>query len=352
MDWASQLWPLSCCNSKAAEGMAVEIASDAENDSSAEEPEFRHVKGASTIDLSLLKYESLEWQQKVEALTKRGISLLGLLDFYTTLFVSIPNFHPDRTTTSQVVRLAVIPTTKPDEGSTQERDASYATQAASHSGGHGKVPGVLVTHHWSNVFSHTVAAIVADALGFKTYCSVLEHMYTEQNVESCRKLILEKGVGDNTYWLCALSVDQHCTICDSHFGKDSELFPMCSCGREKHWDGPACEVNKFHHVMERLRSISPAFRHIVAVDKDFNVFTCAWCLAEIAQGADMGISQKLQMFSLAALFRHRSQLRKLDVRDCQTSVPSDKERRLHMIPHKNAFNTCIREKLLHNENGM
>lgn len=49
------------------------------------------------------------WTQKVEELAQRGITIRQLLDFYASLGTLMPHFDPDRSTTHDVVRQAIIP---------------------------------------------------------------------------------------------------------------------------------------------------------------------------------------------------------------------------------------------------
>ena len=53
---------------------------------------------------------SAVWMEKVEELAGRGLSIRQLLDFYSELGSGLmPHFDPDRSTTHDVVRQAIIP---------------------------------------------------------------------------------------------------------------------------------------------------------------------------------------------------------------------------------------------------
>merc|ERR1719265_1422682 len=97
----------------------------------------------------------IAWHDKVEELAGRGFSLQALLKFYRGLGREyMPSFDPDKSTTSEVVRHAVIPLTCSES-------CAYATVMME---GVPTRPETMVTHTWSNVFTDLVAAVVSDAL--------------------------------------------------------------------------------------------------------------------------------------------------------------------------------------------
>eukprot|EP00928_Gymnodinium_smaydae_P087743 TRINITY_DN71969_c0_g1_i1.p1 TRINITY_DN71969_c0_g1~~TRINITY_DN71969_c0_g1_i1.p1 ORF type:complete len:471 (-),score=40.87 TRINITY_DN71969_c0_g1_i1:417-1700(-) len=265
----------------------------------------------------------------------------------------MPAFEPKVSSTCDVVRMMIIPTTCRDLSSRNNfSDNSFATHV--NAGGRRR-PTTLVTHHWNNLFSHTIAAIVADALDRPTYCSVLDQLETPERVDLLRRRLQELGAGENVYWFCPVSVDQHCTICGFAHGKDTASgldYNVCTCPMEKHETGDLCEVNKFHHVLTRMVHDDPSFRHLVAIDERFEIYTRAWCIAEIAQAAELGIPQVFKMFSLTALFQRRTHLMALDVRNCQTSRDTDKQLILSWIPDISLFNARIRKILLEEDDSV
>mmetsp|Transcript_25352 Transcript_25352/g.69188 ORF Transcript_25352/g.69188 Transcript_25352/m.69188 type:complete len:170 (+) Transcript_25352:60-569(+) len=103
------------------------------------------------------------WHGKVRELADRGVQPGQLLDFYAALGAGdMPHFHPGRSTTNDVVRQAIIPASVPKEPAA--RGVAWATMA---SGGGAQPADHMVTHSWDNLFSHLVAAVVADALGLE-----------------------------------------------------------------------------------------------------------------------------------------------------------------------------------------
>eukprot|EP00913_Durusdinium_trenchii_P019789 g18602.t1 len=116
----------------------------------------------------------------------------------------------------------------------------------------------MVTHNWSNLFLHLVAAILADALGKDYYHGIAE------------KLLTKRGTVDPdqfSQWAARHS--------DTVTGK---LYPLCQCGQRKVSAGEpnTCEVNKFHWMMRHSVFVQDGFSHLVVADVKFEVFTRAW----------------------------------------------------------------------------
>jgi len=162
-----------------------------------------------------------------------------------------------------------------------------------------------------------------------------------------------KGKLDSTYWVCAFSVNQHASICDSPGGDDSVTglpHPMCSCGAAKSHDevGPCrsdgrmirCEINKFDDMMDCLAAaLFRDFGQVIAVDADFQLFRRAWCIAEIHRANVKGMPQTIELLSEHCLLEHRRALQGMRVEDMEASNPDDKAAILAQIPDKAAFNT-------------
>merc|ERR1712048_701815 len=101
-----------------------------------------------------------------------------------------------------------------------------------------------------------------------------------------------------SYWVCAFCVNQHAGICggNPYHGTDAVTgveYPVCGCGLRKAWnttepvldeDGRSipCEMNKFDDMMELLSATDSNFAQVIAVDASFELFSRAWCVAEIA----------------------------------------------------------------------
>ncbi|CAJ1425171.1 unnamed protein product [Effrenium voratum] len=108
------------------------------------------------------------WTAKVKELANRGFTVQCLLRFWRSLLEDkvMPTFNPLVSTTNDVVRLAIIP---------MSRDAETGggrALAEIWSGGKDVPAQCMVTHNWSNLFLHTVAAVFADALKEEFYAGL------------------------------------------------------------------------------------------------------------------------------------------------------------------------------------
>merc|ERR1711920_770713 len=81
----------------------------------------------------------------------------------------------------------------------------------------------------------------------------------------------------------------------------------------------------------------------IVVDKGFDVFSRAWCIAEIVQGSASGIGQSLILHSAESVDEHYVGLADLDVRDCKASRPEDKAAILAKITDIAAFNVHLQK---------
>merc|ERR1712136_195369 len=109
------------------------------------------------------------WWTLVSDLAHRGFTLGKLLDYYDDLGkVHMPWFDPDRSTTSDVVR----------------------------------------------------AAIIADALEVRSYDPIAQKLKNPYKIKSVRDDLSSKDLLGTTYWVCAFSVNQHRGICGKSFESD------------------------------------------------------------------------------------------------------------------------------------
>uniref|UniRef100_A0A7S4SQE0 Uncharacterized protein n=1 Tax=Alexandrium monilatum TaxID=311494 RepID=A0A7S4SQE0_9DINO len=308
-----------------------------------------------------------EWAAKVEELAGRGFRLENLLDFTESLLDGsiMPSFNPEKSTTNDVVRQAIIP---------QSRDKPPLTggkaMATVWSGGEPVWPERMVTHSWANLFLHLVAAVTADALEVSNY---FEDMVRElSTLEGLRQVRQKLGIADRLglcYWVCAFSVNQHAGIC-AGFGQppprgspdriewdrkrkdsDGREHPTCSCREPKYFsDSPVeCEMNKFDDMIEFLSSEVSGFKQLVAVDREYAVFTRAWCVAELHRAHEMRVTQKVCLHMNRVLdvdaddLSVYKKLATLTVTACQASRPQDKEEILNRIPDKQVFDEQLQE---------
>ncbi|CAK9087506.1 Dynein heavy chain 12 [Durusdinium trenchii] len=307
--------------------------------------------------MSVTMGDSDLWTDKVHELANRGVTLTSLLRFWQALVQDkvMPSFDPRISTTNDVVRQAIIPLTRNAAGEGQAMASLWSC-------GQPVCAASMVTHNWSNYFHHLMAAIFADALEEEHYAGVAEMLLTAEGYQRLENKIQEKGCGNKSYWVCAFSVNQHACICDN-FGRappegtpefeewdlkrrDSVtglVFNVCPCKQRKIWNNePAlCEMNKFDSMMRHLNRQQRDFSHLVVVDVAFDVFTRAWCIAEIVESGRSRIHQRIKLHSEAALDRNYQRLSSIDVRHCKASRPEDREMILQSIQDVKRFNSDL-----------
>jgi hypothetical protein len=308
------------------------------------------------------------WERKVRALAERSIDVAALLDFYEKLGQEavMPHFDPERHTTNDVVRQAIIPLSRTDLSGVAY--ASLDDVVPKRTDPEKPQQIVMVTHSWSNLFLHLVAAVVADALGKDEYEAVAERLKTSEGRERLREQLAYKETLFQRYWICAFCVNQHASICGG-FGSAPPVaspdfqrwdasrrdtvsklpFQVCSCEEPKHFNdsGDECELNKFDDMMgllhRELNCEVPRFRQIAAVDRNFEVFTRLWCIAEFVQAYMSGIPQKVCLLSNRAVdidnddLTLYTKMASLKASDCHATRPEDKEEILRKIPNLAEF---------------
>lgn len=300
--------------------------------------------------------EDPEWQMKVEELASRGVRLRSLLRFYKGLGKSyMLNFNPRKHKTTDVVRAVIIPMSK-DKGS-----CALVLE------GGPRRPHFMVTHNWENLFRDLVAAVVADALGDTEYGRIGELLESENGVEALEGWLGKKRDAlDKTYWVCAFAVNQHKGICHANQGRadtvSGEPHAICDCGVPKHMnttppllaDGRSigCEMNKFKDMMSFLASTDIAFAQVVAVDKKYELFDRAWCVCELAQASEAGMTQRLKIADMMSLEANECQLRNLKVENMQASRREDVEEILAGIPDVPQFNQKLQRLIFDDTSGL
>lgn len=262
-----------------------------------------------------------EWHQKVLEMSGRGFTLDSLLKFYRALGTDLmPGFDPEVHRTRDVVEEAIIP-------ATAKQGCSYASLMMS---GQYTTPTKFVTHNWDNLFSGTVSAIVADALGEKDFSMVA--FLLVQDLDKLEAWIAKRGVGLQTYWICAFSVNQR--------GALNDTLPMLPDGRSI-----PCEMNKFTDMMRYLAATNPDFQQVIAVDVNFRLFTRAWCVAEVATAHEVGMQQNLKVSSADNLMQHVKQLHDTKIQDMETSRVEDKQEIMDGIKDPESFNRMFQRLL-------
>eukprot|EP00930_Biecheleria_cincta_P089491 TRINITY_DN7880_c0_g1_i1.p1 TRINITY_DN7880_c0_g1~~TRINITY_DN7880_c0_g1_i1.p1 ORF type:complete len:714 (-),score=108.52 TRINITY_DN7880_c0_g1_i1:407-2515(-) len=285
------------------------------------------------------------WQDKVEELGHRGFTLAALLEFYCRLGKDVmTHFDPARHTTNDVVRQAIIPL------SFESKDA-LAVQMMQ---GVPTRPSKMITHNWGNLFADLVAVIIADALGEFCYSKIAKLL--SRDPQKIIDWLAESGQLHSTVWVCAFSVNQHLGICDRNMGNGKDTvtqlaYPLCTCQSPKFMndsepcrtDGNSvsCEMNKFDDMMAWLAATDKQFYQVIAVDREFVLFSRAWCVAEIAEAFGFGMDQRLILASAEHLERHKPKLKGMRVQDMKASRPEDVDIILAKIPDKEAFNELL-----------
>lgn len=259
------------------------------------------------------------------------------------------HFDPTRSTTNDVVRQMVIP---------RSRDGKMGVSFAEKFG-----PPVasssprMVTHHWSNRFCDLVAACAADALGLKRWDLISEKLRSRRGGTELREQLYAHGSLQWQYWICAFCINQHASICGNSFGvKDTvlgEVLPNCDCATPKYLnDHPVqCEMNKFDDMMAYLAKRCVGFLQVVAIDRNFMIFSRAWCVAELVQADASDLEQHMMIHSPSALEKNTDQLKSIRVEDCSASRIEDKQAILAKIGAQEEveqFNHRLQQILLGN----
>eukprot|EP00929_Paragymnodinium_shiwhaense_P122861 TRINITY_DN9608_c0_g1_i2.p1 TRINITY_DN9608_c0_g1~~TRINITY_DN9608_c0_g1_i2.p1 ORF type:complete len:786 (-),score=85.13 TRINITY_DN9608_c0_g1_i2:142-2499(-) len=298
------------------------------------------------------------WDSKVRELGLRGVSLGALLDFYWKLGSKslMPHYDPAVHTTADVTRQAIIPATK----STSHGTCALATLLMND---RDVLPEKLVTHTWSNKFVNLVAAVVADALDTSVYEEIVERLSSREERHALGAELFLKNQLDRTYWICSVSVNQHMCICDHALGTDSTGVPFyqCECDAAKQLSNTPptrsdnqsinCEMNKFDDMMMWLASMNKDFGQCIAVGTQLDLFTRAWCVAEIHCAYVLDMAQSLRLFSAGTLQQQREWLRDLRVETMESANPDDKHMILAKIGDTTHFNKQV-QRLIHCEGGL
>jgi len=298
--------------------------------------------------------EDLGWQGAVEELAYHGFTLEQFLIFFKEVLPELmPHYDPRVSTTTDVVRHAVIP-------GSQEDGCAYAAKMMR---GIPTRPKTFVTHNWNNLFCDLLAAILADALRQPTF-AIISHLLSN-NLSEIECLLKPEDLA-KTYWVCAFSVNQHISICGANPYKSTDSVtglehPVCPCKQPKFLndtpplrsDGKSvkCQMNKFDDVMTFLTATDDDFTQLVAADCAFTLFSRAWCVAELAEADNVGMQQKLQFHSYRAFDWAVPKLQNLRIQDMNASRPEDVHEILSKIPDVDGFNIRL-HNLLFGDMGM
>ncbi|CAE8658553.1 unnamed protein product [Polarella glacialis] len=309
------------------------------------------------------------WDKTVQSLSARSLEVEELLEFFCRLGprrdasgaeTVMPSYDPWLSTTSDVVRGAIIPLSRAgDCGLAYANCLPGATASTSTT-----LPDCMVSHTWSALFLDLVAAVVADALELDEYGKVAQRLAEPRGAQKLLQEVRRKSC--QRYWICAFCVNQHAGICngfgseptpgsDQHSRWDAGrrdtvtggVFGLCSCSEPKYFDGPMCEMNKFDDMMGLLQHRQPNLRHLVAVDRRFELFSRAWCVAELVQSYLSNLPQTVLLLSNRALdvqaeyLETYNFLATLTVLECKASREEDRLQILAKIPDVHEFDVQL-----------
>jgi len=295
------------------------------------------------------------WEAKVEDLAHRAITLEALLKFYRSLGKdTMPHFNPDLHSTHDVVRQAIIPLSK-----AARSDAAWILMQEKR-----QLSDCMVTHAWSNLFRDLVACVVAHVLQESSYELVLKLL--DEDLSILEGILEQAGHLQYSCWICAFAVNQHTGVCASPPLIPDPVSGMrheaCDCGLPKflNHDGTLaadgrsieCEMNKFDDVMMFTFSRNKQLVQCIAVDVDFEVFSRAWCIAEVVESSRIGIKAVLVVPSRQQLVAHTPKLLRLKVEEMQASFPEDKELILARIDDKPSFNRQLSNLIFDRQSGL
>lgn len=100
----------------------------------------------------------------------------------------------------------------------------------------------------------------------------------------------------------------------------------------------ATEIAKKILLNASLALLFTSLALVVVVDEAFDLFTRAWCVAELVESEARGIPQAVKVHSQGAVDCNYDNLSFLDVRNCRASRSEDKELILQRILNFDAFN--------------
>ncbi|CAE8585250.1 unnamed protein product, partial [Polarella glacialis] len=301
------------------------------------------------------------WNKTVQSLSARSLEVEELLEFFGRLGPTqqdasgaeavMPSYDPWHSTTNDVVRGAIIPLSQAGNFGLAYAQCLPGAKASTCV----TLPDCMVSHTWSALFLDLVAAVVADALELDECGEVAHRLAAPGGAQKLLQEVRRKSC--QRYWICAFCVNQQSGICsgfgseptpggDQHSRWDAgrrdtvsgQVFRLCPCSEPKYFDGPLCEMNKFDEMMGLLQHRQPNLRHLVAVDRRFELFSRAWCVAELVQSYLSNLPQTVPLLSNKALDMQAEDLEiynclaTLTVLECKASREEDRLQILAKIP--------------------
>jgi hypothetical protein len=231
---------------------------------------------------------------------------------------------------------------------------AYATVVAD---GNPVIADKMVIHWWGGKFVDLIAAIISDALNYKT-CEEVSTMLHNRKIDALRAQLSESKRLTFRYWCDAFSVNQHTSISSISPPNDSQGYPITPCESSvaKHFDGPHCEVNKFHDMIaylkkmvrerSRLHGVHQRFGAVISCDRELRFLSRVWCLAEAVEASNLSVPQTLRFHSAQTLQGALQQIDSVNVDDARASFAADKSTLLENITDRSAFNSKAKKTML------
>jgi hypothetical protein len=226
-------------------------------------------------------------------------------------------------------------------------------------------PQKFVTHNWGNLFRDLIAGILADALSINEF-GIVAHLM-DKDFPALEEQLIKSGNMEQTYWVCAFCVAQHSCICHTTLVGDVDPVlgtphPACDCLAPKYMTTTGevddlgrsiqCEMNKFDDMLAYLAYTEEHLEQLIVADAKMDVFTRAWCVAEVAEAFKVGIPQCLIVKSDQLVSELEVKLRQVKVQNMVSSRPEDILAILAKIPDADAFNAQLQSLFFDKQDGL
>jgi hypothetical protein len=193
-------------------------------------------------------------------------------------------------------------------------------------------PQAILSHTWSNNFTHSVAACVADALGESYYFPIAARLRDYDEVQHLIKELIKEGKATKTYWMCLVSINQHTIMCHEK---------GCKCKKAKNVDrtDPTCEIGHFHEMMRVLHGKDSNFYQVICIDVKAVVLDRIWVAAEVGEVHQSGLPQRIKFhvpLNLADI-GIQTKMRGLKVERCKATDPADVAMILDLIRENQGY---------------
>ena len=111
-------------------------------------------------------------------------------------------------------------------------------------------------------------------------------------------------------------------------------------------------MNKFDSMMFVLAKCNRNFRQVIACDREFQLFTRTWCIAEIYVAHEHCMKASVIVHRTKAMDCHQDVVEHIDVRKMAASRPEDKTMILRRIADPVKFNDTMKWILFDEDTGL